>query len=100
MAIGAHVHFGKHGLTQVGVVVSRAQMGVVREVFGNLHVPLYICHTMYRSDGRQHSFLAKFILLFIQRFELLCISCEVKIYRHLIGVLKRPALLFLSSILS
>ena len=46
MAIGAHVRFRKNGPTKVGLIVSRAQMGVVREVFGNPYVPLYICHTL------------------------------------------------------
>ena len=40
------------------------------------------------------------MLLCIKRFQLLRISCEVKIYRHPIGIIKRPALLFLSSIVS
>ena len=92
MAIGAHVHVREHGPTQVGLAVSRAQMGVVREVFGNPYVPLYVCHTLYACDGRQHQILAKLVFLRI--------SCEVKIYRHAIGITKRPALLFRSSIVS
>ena len=40
MAIGEHLHFRQHVPTQVGLIVSRAQMGVVREVFGNPYVPL------------------------------------------------------------
>ena len=33
------------------------------------------------------------VRVFIEQFQLLRISCEVKIYRHPIGIIKRPALL-------
>ena len=79
-------------LPRLVLTVSRAHMGVVRQVFGNPYVPLYVCHTLYACDGRQHQILAKLVFLRI--------SCEVKIYRHAIGITKRPALLFRSSIVS
>ena len=47
LAIGAHFHVCKHGPQQVHIVVTRAQMDVVREFLGNAYVPLRICRTLY-----------------------------------------------------
>ena len=40
MAIGTHVRFYEHGPKQVGIVISRAQMGVVGKFIGYTYVRL------------------------------------------------------------
>ena len=70
IAIGAHTYFYKHYPQQLGVMVSCAQMGVVREVVGKIYVPLYVCHTstLYARDGQQQSLFTNLILICIERF--------------------------------
>ena len=100
LAIGAHVHICKHGPQQVNIVVTRDQMGVVREFLGKAYVPLRICRTLYaRAMGDNiHSLRNSYFC--VERFHVLRISCEVTVDCHFTGIITLPGSFLLSSMVS
>ena len=89
-----HIH--KHNLRDLRIVVCRNQLGIVREFFGHSSLVHYFRRKLHGLVRRQRSFSATPLLVDIQRFQVACGLCPVKLF-HLANITTLLVPLFRSS---
>lgn len=67
-------------------MVSKNQLGIVREFFGHRSLVLHFSRTLHVLVRRQRSYPATPLLVAIQRFQVVCGLCPVKLF-HLANII-------------